>query len=58
MTFTANGKKLKAVKETKSGKVTFKHAFKKTGKYTIKATYSGSKAYKGSHGTKKIKVKK
>ncbi len=58
VTFTANGKKLKVVKETKSGKVTFKHAFKKAGKYTIKATYSGNKAYKTSHGTKKINVKK
>jgi hypothetical protein len=56
--FTANGKKIGSVKETKSGKVTFKHAFKKAGKYTIKATYSGNKAYKGSHGTRKITVKK
>lgn len=58
VTFTANGKKLAKVKETKSGRVSIHHRFKKAGKYKIKATYSGSKAYKGSSGTRKITVKK
>ncbi len=51
-------KKLKTVKESKSGKLTIKLTFKKAGKQHLTATYSGDANYKPSTGKKTVTVKK
>lgn len=56
--FRDGKKKLKTVKESKSGKVTFKGKFSKAGKHHITATYSGDKNYQPSVGKVTITVKK
>jgi Bacterial Ig-like domain (group 3) len=58
VTFYDNGKKIGAVKEKASGKVSLKHKFKKAGKQHIVAKYSGNKAYKPSKGKATVTVKK
>jgi Bacterial Ig-like domain (group 3) len=55
--FYDNGKKIGAVKEKASGKVSLKHKFKKAGKQHIIAKYSGNKAYKPSKGKATVTVK-
>ena len=57
VTFFDNGKKIGAVKEKASGKVSLKHKFKKAGKQHIVAKYSGNKAYKPSKGKATVTVK-
>jgi hypothetical protein len=58
VTFKDGKKKLKTVKEPKSGKVSIKVKFAKAGVQHITATYSGDKNYKGSVGKETVKVKK
>jgi hypothetical protein len=58
VTFFDNGKKIGAVKEKASGKVSLKHKFKKAGKQHIVAKYSGNKSYQPSHGKATVTVKK
>jgi hypothetical protein len=58
VTFFDNGKKLKKVKLSATGKATLKHTFKKAGKQHISVTYSGDNTYKPSRGKETVVVKK
>lgn len=58
VTIRDNGKKIASHKEATTGKLTFKHKFKKAGKQHIKVTYSGDKNYKPSSAKETVTVKK
>jgi Bacterial Ig-like domain (group 3) len=58
VTISDNGKKLAKIKESSTGKLTFKHTFKKAGKQKIKVSYSGDKNYKPSSAKETVTVKK